>query len=197
MTRDERGFSLIEAMIAALVLGVLAIGILPLFTQAMVNNKQGSDSTVVTTFGKSDLETLQPVPFDVDAAPLTDASMTIPVGQTSLVVVDWYAQQSSTQVGGTNGQWIVTCKGSTASCATTAAPANQGLVLWRRTTTVEQFNVNDLTFANPEVGGTSPDFVHLKRIKVVVQRAQVGLNQPLLNPATAGKSITLQYLRSE
>lgn len=192
MTRSERGFSLIEALIAALVLGLLAIGVLPLFTQAMVNNKQGSDSTVVTTFGKSDLETLQPVPFDAGAP--TETLMTIPAGQTSLVVVDWYTQQSSAQVGGTNGKWIVTCTGTTASCASTPQPVNQGAVLWRRTTTVEQFNINDLTFAKPEPGGTLADFVHLKRITVVVQRAPRG-NGTL--SVTAGKAITLQYLRSE
>jgi Tfp pilus assembly protein PilV len=193
MTRSEGGFSLIEALIAALVLGLLAIGVLPLFTQAMVNNKQGSDSTVVTTFGKSDLETLQPVPFDAGA--LTETLMTIPTGQTSLVVVDWYTQQSSTQMGGTtNGQWTVSCTGTTASCANTAQPANQGAVLWKRTTTVEQFNINDLTFAKPEPGGTAPDFVHLKRITVTVQRAPRG-NGTL--SATAGKAITMQYLRSE
>jgi prepilin-type N-terminal cleavage/methylation domain-containing protein len=189
LTRGQRGFTLVEALIAALVLGLLAIGILPLFTQAMVNNKQGSDSTVVTTFSKSDLETAAAVPFD---AP----TLTIAAGSTSLVVVDWYVQTSSARVGGTNGQWIVTCTGTTASCANAPQPVGQGQVLWMRTSTIQQFNVDDLTFSNPEDGGTSPDFVHLKRITSVVQRALAGAGT-LGNALTAGKSITLQTVRSE
>ncbi len=181
--RRAAGFSLIEALIAAALLGFIAISILPLFLRAMVNNKQGSDSTVVTTFSKTNLESLDAIPFD-------GAAVTIPPGSTSLVVVDWYAQQS-TKVGGTNGQWIVTCTGTTASCATTSPPIGQGLVLWKRTTTVQQYNVNDLTFQNPEDGATSSDFVHLKRIQVVVQRPLPGMS------LTAGKAITLQLLRAD
>lgn len=187
MTRHERGFTLIEALIAAAVLGVLAIGILPLFLQAMINNKLGSDSTVVTTFGKSDLETMAQEPFDAPA-------VIIQPGSTSAVVVDFYTQQSPAQVGGTSGQWTVTCTGTTATCAAATQPTGKGLVLWQRTTTVEQFNVNDLTFSTPMDGGTSPDFVQLKRIKVVVQRPPSG-NGRL--PVSAGKSITLQILRSQ
>ena len=182
--RRAAGFTLIEALIAAAVLGFIAIGILPLFLRAMVNNKQGSDSTVVTTFSKTNLESLDAIPFDGTA-------VTIPPGSTSLVVVDWYAQQSATTVGGTNGKWIVTCTGTIASCASTAAPKNQGLVLWKRTTTVQQYNINDLSFTSPEDGSTSADFVHLKRIQVVVQRPLPGMS------LTAGKAISLQLLRAD
>jgi len=182
--RSAAGFSLVEALIAAAILGVIAIGILPVFLQSMVNNKQGSDSTVVTTFGKTNVESLDAVPFDATA-------VTVPPGSTSLVVVDWYAQQSSTQVGGTNGVWIVSCTGTTASCASTTAPTGQGQVLWRRTTTVQQYNINDTTFSSPEDGSTDPDLVHLKQIQVVVQRALPGPS------VTQGKAITLQLLRAD
>ena len=182
--RRAAGFSLIEALIAAALLGFIAISILPLFLRAMVNNKQGSDSTVVTTFSKTNLESLDAIPFD-------GAAVTIPPGSTSAVVVDWYTQQVPIQVGGTNGQWIVTCTGTTASCASALPPTGQGLVLWKRTTTVQQYNINDLTFQNPEDGSTSPDFVHLKRIQVVVQRPLPGMS------LTAGKAITLQLLRAD
>jgi Tfp pilus assembly protein PilV len=182
--RRAAGFTLIEALIAAAVLGVIAISVLPLFLRAMVNNKQGSDSTVVTTFSKTNLESLDAIPFDGTA-------VTVPPGSTSLVVVDWYAQPSAATVGGTNGKWFVTCTGTTASCASTLPPTGQGLVLWKRTTTVQQYNINDLTFSNPEDGSTSADFVHLKRIQVVVQRPSPGMS------LTAGKAITLQLLRAD
>ncbi len=88
----------------------------------------------------------------------------------------------------------MTCTGTTASCAAAPQPTGKGLVLWERITTVEQFNINDLTFSTPMDGGTSPDFVQLKRIKVVVQRPP-SANGRL--SASAGKSITLQVLRSQ
>ena len=178
------GSSLIEALIAVAILGFIAVSILPMFLQAMVNNQQGSDSTTVTTFGKTDIETYDSLPFDATA-------VTIPVGATSQVAVDWYVQQSSAVVGGTNGSWVVTCTGTIAACASAVPPVTKGTVLWKRTVTVQQYNVNDLTFANPEDGGTSPDFVHLKRIQVVVQRPQKGLS------LTSGKAVTLQLLRAD
>lgn len=182
------GYSLVEALIATAVLGFIAIGILPLFTQAMVNNKQGSDSTTVTTFGKTNLEALDAIPFD-------GAAVTVPAGSLSCVAVDWYVQQSSATVGGTNGKWIVTYPVGGGTCAGPAPvqspPTGQGQVLWKRTTTVQQYNVGDLTFSSPEDGSTSSDFVHLKKIQVVVQRPIPGM------PATAGKTITLQLLRAD
>jgi Tfp pilus assembly protein PilV len=182
--RRAAGFSLVEALIAAAVLGFIAIGILPLFTQAMVNNKQGSDSTTVTTFSKTNVENL-------DSQPFASTNLTVPVGSTSLVTVDWYVQASSQVVGGTNASWIVTCTGTASACAGTTPPAGQGLVLWKRTTTVQQYNVSDLAFANPEDGGTASDFVHLKSVKVVVQRPNPGMS---LN---SGKAVTLQLLRAD
>jgi Tfp pilus assembly protein PilV len=182
--RRAAGFTLIEALIAAAILGFIAIGVLPLFLRAMVNNKQGSDSTVVTTFSKTNLEALDSIPFDATA-------LTVPAGSTSLVVVDWYAQQSAAKVGGANGKWIVTCTGTTASCASTLAPTGQGMVLWRRTTTVQQFDVNDVSasdFSKPQDGSVAS---HLKRIQVVVQRPLRGMS------LTAGKTITLQLLRAD
>jgi len=166
------GYSLIEALIATAVLGFIAIGILPLFTQAMVNNKQGADSTTVTTFSRTNLEALDTIAFDATA-------VTVPTGATSLVVVDWYVQQSSGTIGGTNGKWVV---GAT-------APATMGLVLWKRTTTVQQFDVTDLGFTNPLPGGSTS--AYLKRIQVVVQRPSAGM------PVNAGKTITLQMLRAD
>lgn len=179
--RRAAGFTLIEALIAAALLGVIAISILPLFLRAMVNNKQGSDSTVVTTFSKTNLESLDAVPFDGPA-------VTVPSGSTSLVVVDWYAQQSSAQVGGTNGKWIVTCTQPPATCTSPTPPTGQGLVLWKRTTTVQQFAINDVTFSNPQDGSIPSD---IKRIQVVVQRPSPGMS------LTAGKAITLQLLRAD
>lgn len=192
LKRGVAGFSLVEALIATVVLGFIAIGILPMFTQAMANNKQGSDSTVVTTFGKTNIESLDAVDF------ANAPAVQVPTGALSCITVDWYMQQSAKQVGGTNGQWVVTYPTGGAPCGpgpvpVQTAPSGPGLALWKRTTTVSQYSVNDLpnSFVNPLAGGTSPDQVHLKKLVVVVQRAIPGAG------VMAGKAITLQLLRSD
>lgn len=173
--RRQAGFTLVEALVAAGVLTIVAVGILPLFTQAIVNNKQGSDSTTVTTFSRTNVEALLPVPW-------TASAVTVPAGSTSLVTTDWYVQQSASKIGGGNGTWVVSA----------TAPTGQGEVLWMRTTTVEYFNITDLTFSSPLDGGTTPDNVNLKRITVAVQRPP-----GLANQLATGKIITLQTMKAD
>jgi type II secretory pathway pseudopilin PulG len=194
LRRGWAGFSLVEALIATAVLGIIAIGVLPMFTQAMMNNKQGSDSTVVTTFSKTNVESLDAVDFTQAPA------VQVPAGSLSCVTVDWYMQQSASKVGGTNGRWVVTYPTGGAACGPGPAPVQAapggpglGLALWKRTTTITQYNVTDVatSFSNPEDGSTSPDQVHLKKIQVVVQRATPA------GGVMAGKAITLQLLRSD
>jgi type II secretory pathway pseudopilin PulG len=192
LKRGWAGFSLVEALIATAVLGFIAIGVLPMFTQAMVNNKQGSDSTVVTTFSKTNVEALDAVDFG--AAPALKV-----VGGSSCVTVDWYVQRSAGNVG--DGYWLVTYPTSYSAAAPCGpdpvppqpVPTVAGLVLWKRTTTVTQYAADDVatSFSNPLPAGTSPDQVGLKKIQVVVQRAVPG------GAVTAGKAITLQLLRSD
>jgi Tfp pilus assembly protein PilV len=177
LRRPVAGFSLIEALIAAGVLGMIAIGVLPLFTQALLNNKQGSDSTTVTTFGKTELEAL-------DAADFGSSQLTIQPGTTSTVTTDWYVQQSTSQIGGTNFfLWT-----------TTPPTSAMGLTLWQRTTTVQQYGYADLNFATALDGNTIADFVAFKRIVVVVQRPP---GMPGASALSGGKSVTLQLVRSQ
>ena len=42
----ERGFSVVEALVAAAIILVIASGVLPMFTRAMVNNVAGNESTL-------------------------------------------------------------------------------------------------------------------------------------------------------
>jgi prepilin-type N-terminal cleavage/methylation domain-containing protein len=67
--RTARGFSLIEVLIASAIFLVLALGVLPLFTQAVRGNLSGRSSTEVSNFGKSRMEELLDVPFETLAVP--------------------------------------------------------------------------------------------------------------------------------
>jgi len=59
----EAGFSMIEALIAAAVLLILAVGMIPLFARAMINNALGNDYTQATTHGLTGLEKPNKLPM--------------------------------------------------------------------------------------------------------------------------------------
>jgi hypothetical protein len=58
------GFSVIEVLVAAGILLIIAIGLIPLFTQALITNKAGADSTTASQFGISRVEQLYPLDFN-------------------------------------------------------------------------------------------------------------------------------------
>ena len=66
----EAGFSLIEALIAALLLLFIVIGVLPLFSRAMMNNIQGNDSSNISNSAVGGFEELLALPFDNQALTL-------------------------------------------------------------------------------------------------------------------------------
>jgi len=65
----EAGFSMIEALIAAAVLLILAVGMIPLFARAMINNALGNDYTQATAHGLTGLEKPEKLPLtNIDLA---------------------------------------------------------------------------------------------------------------------------------
>lgn len=62
--RGQLGMSLVEALIAMALLLMVAIGILPLFTRAMINNAAGSEATNVANHARHRLEELGQLPFE-------------------------------------------------------------------------------------------------------------------------------------
>jgi type II secretory pathway pseudopilin PulG len=145
----EAGFSLIEVLIGAGIFLIVVIGILPLFTRAMIDNTAGNDYTQVSNMAKSGTE-------EFLAAPFNSAPFTVPAGQTYL---------ETKQLWDKNAQkWIAD---------TGTLPAG---VLWRRTTRVRQYGWSDLAddasspvFDHPLVGGSSTDSVHFKEIEIKVE----------------------------
>jgi prepilin-type N-terminal cleavage/methylation domain-containing protein len=149
MRRQERGFSVVEVLIASAIFLIIAIGILPLFAQAIRNNMAGRDATDVSNLGKSREEELLKVPFD---------SLVVPAGQTVGVTEEYWSLSAKKWVTGT----------------TTTTDA-----LWLRTTRIRQYSISDLldngVADTPLPGGTPAGQIHFKQIEVEVRSANQNL----------------------
>jgi len=120
VSRRAAGFSLIEVVISSLLLLVIALGVLPLFTQAASSNESGREYMLVSNFAKSRAEQYAQYAFNSPALTLTAG--------TQLVVTEYYSANTRT--------WVATlAAGDTA--------------MWTRTTTVRQFSISDLTTPLP------------------------------------------------
>jgi len=139
----ESGFSLIEATLAAALFLMIVIGILPLFTQATVQNMAGRESTGVSNVARSRAEELLQLPFN--SAPLTI------LNGTELQSVEYLLPDAT--------QW--------------SSETPTGQLLWTRTTTIRQYNVSALddgllSTTEALTAGSDPTQVHLKEIVVNV-----------------------------
>ncbi len=170
-----RGFSIVEVLIAAAILLIIAIGVLPLFTRSMVNNVSGGESTTVTSFGRSDVEELFQLPFahaDLDVAP----------SQTQKDLPKEYWLPGSINVMG-DESWGPTAPGP--------------LFPWERETTVRDFHIEALDDGLLEEsealdGGAEPGRLHFKSISSTVSSGRA--------PGSAlgsGRQITLRTLKSQ
>lgn len=168
--RSERGLSLIEAVIAAGILLVLAVGILPLFAQSMSNNQSGADSSTVSNSARSAVEEIFQLPFN--SAPL------IPTAGTELVTESYYSLA--------DGEWK----------AGPEPPDGSDPALWLRTATIRQYSVNAL---DDEIVDPSEalDFdadlgqIHFKEIEVEVEGTRSA------GPLGPSRRITLRMLKSQ
>ena len=148
----ESGFSVVEGLIAALILLVVVLGVLPLISQSMVNNAQGNSSSQEVNASVDALEELLSLPFN---AP----EMTVPAGQSSMVGTSYKLLDSNSWVDGAYG--------------------GTGTPQYERTSTVEYFSVTDLdgatdfTLDAPLDGGTLPGNIAFKRITMQVASQRV------------------------
>jgi type II secretory pathway pseudopilin PulG len=160
-TSSMTGFSLVETLIAALILMVVALGVLPLFSRAMASNLSGSESTSLSNMAASRAEELYQLPFD---HPL----LTVPVGATEVVTEEVWIDEDGVWIEGT---------GENLGPGQTAT--------WRRQTRIRQFSVNDLLGDNPTPldGGIAPGSVQVKEIEVEITTGRQG--SIALGPARA------------
>ena len=146
--RGEAGFSFIEVVIAGLLMLMIAISVLPLFTEAASSNETGREYTQVSNLARSHAEELMQLPFN--STPLT-----ITTG-TSLITDEYYSKL--------NKRWM---PGTT--------PVSGDTAMWLRRTTIRQFGVTNLdTLDSPLPAGTPPEGVHVKEVQVEIRGATVG-----------------------
>jgi type II secretory pathway pseudopilin PulG len=167
----SRGFSMIEGLIATALIGVVAIGLIPMFTRSMSDNMAGSDYTRVSNYARSRQE-------DFGREPFANFTAAIPTGQSSAQVLEY--------LDPTSLEWLP-------GPVPAAAPGKPEIV-WTRTTTYTQYDAKgadaDGLFDFPLSGGSSPLAVQLIQASVKVQSiAPIG-------PEGGHKTTTMRFLKA-
>lgn len=158
-SHGEAGFSLVEGMIAALILLFVILGVLPLVSQSMLNNLQGNTASFQTSASVDGAEQVLSLPFNAPDIAVPDATM-------ARLFEDVFTLDSN--------RWIVK--------ATFEADQEGDVAQFTRIWTIEQFSASDLdtddTFDDPLAGGTDPGFVHIKRLDLAVRDERSFLDLP-------------------
>ena len=142
--RRESGLSLIEVVIAAAVLLVVAIGSLPLFVRSTFNNLRGLDSTQASQHAISEQESLLALAVDDRRLELSDPLPEHTVRPAAagigdeMLIADAYWDRgarapSHHEVRLGDGDWIAEPSGA------------QELVFWRRRSLIRQYTYADIS----------------------------------------------------
>jgi Tfp pilus assembly protein PilV len=171
-SHGEAGFSLVEGMIAALILLFVILGVLPLVSQSMMNNLQGNDSTQQAQAAIDGLERFSSLPFSAE-------DFSVPAGSTSAAIVDVFSLESN--------QWLAEAdfllSGETAR--------------YTRTATVQYFGIGNLLLEGEDeledpldggIAATDPGALHLKRVRVAIANERYGLD---LTPTLGNYEVVL------
>ena len=162
--RGEAGFSLIEGLVAAVIVLVVALSLIPLVASSMRNTAAGRDYSVASQFGRSQVDELNDVPF-------YDDDVVVPAGQTVVEREAYWDPDSH--------RW-------------TGSPSTSPSA-WGRTTTLRQYNVNDLVtsgrLVDPLDGGAPAPQVHLREVIVEVETTRGG------GPLGSGREVRMTLLR--
>jgi len=162
----QGGFSMVESLIAAAIIGIVAIGILPMFTRAMVDNMAGADYTRVTNYAKSKEE-------DFSRMPVLQQAIQVPAGQTNFLTTEYMDPASL--------YWVAT-------------PPSNPLGVWTRVTTYTQYNLydtdDDQMFNNPIAGGA----VGVDAVQVIQAQVQVK-SISTIGPLGGRRTTLVRYLK--
>lgn len=165
-----RGLSLVETTIAAALLLLVAVGVLPLFAQALSNNLAGADSSTASNTARSQVEELFQLPFNSN-------QLTLVTGN-ELVVESYYSLADEEWKPGPE------------------PPDNSDPALWTRTATIRQYSVAALQDGLLEPSealeaDAPPGQVHFKEIEAAIVGTRTA------GPLGPSRRITVRLLKSQ
>jgi Tfp pilus assembly protein PilV len=165
----QGGFSVVEVLITAALLLVVAVGIVPLFTASLGNNRAGYEASEVSNHARSRLEEFMQLPFN-------SPDLTLQTG-TERQFVEYFSLNDQTWKSGV------------------APPADPAL--WIRTTTLRQYGFDldptqgTTSLTTPLPASAAPAAVHLKEV-------EVRIDSPRLSGALGpGKSVVVRTYKSQ
>lgn len=145
--RARRGFTLVETLIAAGILLILAVGVLPIFIRSLAANSEGGELTLKTGQAGSRIEEYLPLRID-------NTALTVTAG-TQLLTYNAFTLGDTgpgSSIGSNpNRGWLT----ESTTAPTSWSPA-RGPALWRRETTIQNFNISDLDTATLNYAGALP-----------------------------------------
>lgn len=144
--RGTAGFSFIEVVIASLLLLMIAVAVLPMFTEAAASNETGREYTNVANYARSRAEELTQLPFNAEPLMVTSG--------TERLHEEFYSRL--------NKKW------------TTGTPTASDPAVWLRRTRIHQYEATDRSLATPLAAGTDALRIHVKEILVEVRGASAG-----------------------
>lgn len=167
--RAWRGLSLVEATIAAALLLLITVGVLPLFARSLSNNLAGAESSSASNTARSRAEELFQLPFNHGELTLASGTERVTEAYFSLRDQRWKPGPEP--------------------------PDGSDPAIWRRITTIRQYGVaalDDDLLASGEAleSGADPGRVHLKEIEVAVLATRTA------GPLGPGRRIAVRLLKS-
>jgi Tfp pilus assembly protein PilV len=167
----QAGFSMLEGLVATALLLFVILGVLPLFTQSMLNNLAGRESTTSTNLGADSLErTLQMPLFTEDLTFASGNALRIYEHLSSGDADGTVIQTVRAEVSEATRPSAADYRTEFSGVAWTTTPEVDD---WGRISTVRYFGLaalSDNVLAADEQlpGGTSEVSVHVKEIEVTV-----------------------------
>lgn len=158
-SRRASGLTLIEVLVAALLLLVIALGVLPMFVSAMTSNVSGEKYTEMANYARARAEEFMQLPFSLmdpgNPGALDPNYPLNVVAGTEHVTNEYYSLADEIWKPG--------------------APTAGDPAKWLRTTTVRQYNVLEYLVAikngdtpTPLDATATPGSIHLKEVTVTV-----------------------------
>jgi Tfp pilus assembly protein FimT len=147
-SREQAGFTLVEVLVAGVLVVAIALSTVPMFTQALANNTAGMDSTEVANEARGHLERLVELPFSSPQLTIDDGS----------------EKRTSEYFSVTTGTWHPF-----------PLPTGSAAVVWTRVTVVRQYSLGAIADgvldpAEALAWDASTDAIHLKEIEIEIEQ---------------------------